>query len=121
MSSRVSQPSAAVTASMDQAGAVAALSALAQDTRLSVFRLLVQAGERGVPAGEIAERLDVRQNTLSTHLGILVTAGLVSKRRAGRTIYYAAAFPGMRALLTYLLEDCCGGRPELCSTLLRSC
>tara|TARA_Y100001933_G_scaffold254139_1_gene295341 strand:- start:864 stop:1229 length:366 start_codon:yes stop_codon:yes gene_type:complete len=106
---------------MDQAAAVAALSALAQDTRLSVFRLLVQAGEGGVSAGGIAERLDVRQNTLSTHLGILVAAGLVTKRRDGRTIYYAAAYPGMRALLTYLLEDCCGGRPELCSTPLSSC
>lgn len=106
---------------MDQAAAVAALSALAQDTRLSVFRLLVQADEQGVPAGEIAERLDVRQNTLSTHLAILVTAGLVVRRREGRIIYYAAAYPGMRALLTYLLEDCCGGRPELCSTSAAAC
>ena len=109
------------TGHMNQAEAVAALSALAQDTRLSVFRLLVQSGERGMPAGEIAEHLDVRQNTLSTHLGILVTAGLVTRCRAGRTIYYAAAFPGMRALLDYLLEDCCGGRPELCSVPLSPC
>lgn len=105
---------------MNQDDAVAALAALAQDTRLSVFRMLVKAGPDGCAAGTIAASLGVRQNTLSTHLGILLTGGLVRKRRDGRTIYYSADFAGMRALLTYLLEDCCGGNRAICEPLLET-
>ncbi len=105
---------------MNQDEAVAALSALSQDTRLSVFRMLVQSGPEGCPAGEIAATLGVRQNTLSTHLGILLSGGLVRKRRDGRTIFYSADFAGMRALLTYLLEDCCAGNRSLCAPLLET-
>ena len=107
-------------AEMDQSDAVAALSALAQDTRLSVFRLLVQAGPEGVAAGDIAAALGVRQNTLSTHLGIMLSGGLAVRRRAGRTIYYAADFDGMRSLLSYLLKDCCGSDQKICRPLLET-
>ncbi|MEQ8858787.1 MAG: metalloregulator ArsR/SmtB family transcription factor [Pseudomonadales bacterium] len=103
---------------MNQDDAIAALSALSQDTRLSVFRMLVRAGPDGCAAGAIADALGVRQNTLSTHLGILLSGGLARRRRDGRTIYYSADFDGMRALLTYLLEDCCGGDRSICEPLL---
>src|SRR3972149_7020188 len=97
---------------MDKNGTLAALSALAQGTRLDVFRLLVKAGPGGLCAGEIAERLAVRQNTMSTNLGVRARAGLVQRVREGRSIRYAADLDGMRGLLAYLMEDCCGGRPE---------
>ncbi|RED48548.1 ArsR/SmtB family transcription factor [Aestuariispira insulae] len=95
-----------------------ALSALAQETRLDVFRLLVRAGDKGMLAGEIAQALECRQNTMSTHLAIMNRAGLVTNSREGRSIRYAADMEGMSALLTYLMEDCCDGRPELCSPVL---
>jgi DNA-binding transcriptional ArsR family regulator len=97
--------------------AVAALSALAHDSRLSVFRLLVRTGPDGMPAGEIAREIGARPNTLSTHLAILGHAGLVQSRREGRSIIYSADYAGMRALLGYLMDDCCGGRPEICGVL----
>ncbi len=97
--------------------AVAALSALAQETRLAVFRLLVHAGPRGLPAGLIAERLGVPPATLSFHLKELARAGLVTARRESRQIYYAPDFAGMRDLLGFLTEDCCQGRPEVCVPL----
>lgn len=97
---------------------IEALSALAQETRLDVFRLLVSTGPPGLCAGEIAVRLDVRQNTLSTHLALLARAGLVRGVREGRSIRYIANFEGMRRLLGFLMEDCCGGRPETCRPLL---
>lgn len=97
--------------------AVEALSALAQETRLSVFRLLVRAGTEGMPAGEIASEVGVRPNTLSTHLTILETAGLLGSRRDGRSIIYAADYGRMRELLGFLMEDCCAGRPEICAPL----
>lgn len=103
---------------MDMINAVAALSALAQPTRLAVFRLLVQAGETGMAAGEIATAMDVRQNTMSANLTILVDAGLALNTRDGRNIRYRANLEGTRALLGFLLEDCCGGRPELCRPLM---
>lgn len=103
---------------MEKIDALAALSALAQETRLDVFRLLVRVGSEGLLAGEIGERLGVRQNTLSANLAILLQAGLVSNRREGRAIRYFAAMDGMAALLGYLMEDCCGGRPGLCRPLL---
>ena len=94
--------------------AVVSLTALAQESRLRVFRLLVPTGEVGMPAGEIAERLDIPAATLTFHLKELAHAGLVESRREGRSIIYSLRVEGMRDLLTFLQKDCCGGRPELC-------
>lgn len=94
--------------------AVKAMSALAHDSRLEVFRLLVGCGHDGLPAGQIAERLGVPNATLSFHLKELLNAGLVDQRRDGRSIIYSFNVEAMRALLAYLTEDCCQGRPELC-------
>lgn len=102
---------------MDLKNAVSSLSALAQDTRLEVFRLLVQAGADGIAAGDIARHTGSPPNTMSAHLKILSQAGLVSFRRDGRSIIYTADYGQMRALVAYLLEDCCGGRPEICAPL----
>lgn len=103
---------------MDKAACLDALSALAHGTRLDVFRLLVRAGTEGLAAGEIAEALGARQNTMSTNLAILARAGLIGGVREGRSIRYRADLDGMRDLLAYLMEDCCGGRPEACAPLL---
>ena len=103
---------------MDRIEALEALAALSQDMRLDVFRLLVRVGPDGLYAGEIAERLAVRQNTLSTNLAVLTRAGLLRSERQGRSIRYFADLEGMRRLLAFLLEDCCGGRPETCRSLL---
>lgn len=97
--------------------AVDLLSALAQGHRLAVFRLLVKAGPEGLPAGVIAREVGVRPNTLSTHLAILDHVGLVHARREGRSVIYAADYAAMRALLGYLVEDCCGGIPEICEPI----
>jgi ArsR family transcriptional regulator, arsenate/arsenite/antimonite-responsive transcriptional repressor len=94
--------------------AIDRLSALAQSGRLAVFRLLVRAGPEGVPAGEIASAVGIAPNTLSSHLGILVHAGLISGTRKGRVIRYAARPESIRDLIVYLMEDCCDGRPEIC-------
>lgn len=102
---------------MEIHSAVASLSALAHGGRLSAFRMLVGAGAAGLPAGEIARRLDMLPNTLSNHLAILDHAGLVHARREGRSIIYTADFGSMQALLGFLLEDCCGGAPEICAPL----
>ncbi|HEX7931450.1 MAG TPA: metalloregulator ArsR/SmtB family transcription factor [Sphingomicrobium sp.] len=99
------------------AEAVAALSALAHGHRLAVFRLLVKAGFEGLPAGEIAREVGVLPNTLSTHLNILGHAGLIRSRREGRSVIYSADYDGMRDLLGFLVDDCCGGRPEICAPL----
>ena len=99
---------------MDKKSALAALSALGQDTRLEVFRLLVKAGGEGVPAGEIASRLGTLKNTTSAHLKVLDHAGLVRTEREGRTIRYIAAMTGFRDLLAFLMEDSRTGRSELC-------
>jgi ArsR family transcriptional regulator, arsenate/arsenite/antimonite-responsive transcriptional repressor len=95
---------------MESKSAVEALSALAQDSRLQVYRLLVQAGPDGVAASDIAQRLKVPANTLSFHLKNLNHAGLVRFRHDGRFIYYSANFEQMNALLEFLTENCCGGR-----------
>jgi ArsR family transcriptional regulator, arsenate/arsenite/antimonite-responsive transcriptional repressor len=100
---------------MKKSTAAAALGALAQETRLDIFRLLVQKGPEGLPAGEIGERLGQPSPTLSFHLNQLRFAGLVTSRRASRSIIYSANFKAMNDLLTYLTENCCGGRPELCA------
>jgi DNA-binding transcriptional ArsR family regulator len=93
----------------DDSTAVTALSALAQAHRLALFRLLVQAGPDGLPAGAIAEKLGVPASSLSFHLSHLNRAGLVSQTRQGRSLIYAADYAGMNALLGYLMENCCGG------------
>lgn len=97
--------------------AVEALSALAHNHRLAVFRLLVRAGSHGVAAGEIAREVGVLPNTLSTHLAILGHAGLIHSRREGRSVIYAADYEGMRELLAFLVADCCAGRAEICAPL----
>jgi len=94
---------------MEPKEAVASLTALAQETRLAIFRLLVQAGLDGLPAGEIAGALNIPANTLSFHLGQLKHAGLVTCRRESRSIIYAAEYTAMNALLAYLTENCCRG------------
>lgn len=99
---------------MEKSGAVAALAALAQDNRLDVFRLLVQAGPPGLAAGAIAERLSLAPNTLSFHFDRLRQAGLVTVRREGRSLIYAARFETMNTLLGYLTENCCGGDAAAC-------
>lgn len=102
---------------METSLAVSSLSALAHEGRLSAFRLLIQAGADGLPAGEIARRLEVLPNTLSASLNILSHTGLVTSRRDGRSIIYAANYNAMRELLAFLMEDCCGGAPEICAPL----
>ena len=96
---------------MEKTDAVAALAALAQDNRLDVFRLLVQAGPAGMPAGAVAAALDLAPNTLTFHFDRLRSAGLVNVRRDGRSMIYAAQFETMDKLLTYLTDNCCGGAP----------
>ena len=97
--------------------ATEALGALAQETRLLVFRLLVRHGPSGLKAGDIARELQVTPPTLSHHLAHLERAGLLRSWRVQRQIFYAAEFNGMRRLLTFLTEDCCQGRPEMCGEL----
>jgi ArsR family transcriptional regulator, arsenate/arsenite/antimonite-responsive transcriptional repressor len=104
---------------MEKSNAVAALAALAQDNRLDVFRLLVEAGPNGMPAGEIADALDLAPNTLTFHFDRLRVAGLVTVRREGRSMIYAARFETMNALLGYLTENCCGGLPRKCAPTMR--
>jgi DNA-binding transcriptional ArsR family regulator len=94
---------------MEKTDVVAALAALAQDNRLDVFRLLVQAGPEGMPAGAVATALDLAPNTLTFHFDRLRTSGLVTVRRDGRSMIYAAQFDTMSALLGFLTDNCCGG------------
>lgn len=105
--------------------AVSALGALAQATRLSIYRLLVQAGPDGVPVGQIRDALDVPAATLSFHLKELNHAGLIQQRQEGRFIYYSVDFEQMSALMTFLTENCCQGMPQEClsvmETALESC
>ncbi|MDE1148215.1 MAG: metalloregulator ArsR/SmtB family transcription factor [Azospirillaceae bacterium] len=101
---------------MEPKVAVGAFAALAQETRLGVFRLLVQAGPNGLTAGEVAARVGVPASTLSHHLGILERAGLLRSWRVQRQIFYATDYEGTRRLLAFLMEDCCQGLPELCGT-----
>lgn len=103
---------------MDKTAALTAFAALSQASRLDAFRLLVQAGSVGMLAGEVSEALDVRQNTMSSNLSILLNAGLLRNEREGRAIRYFANMDGLQGLLGYLLQDCCGGRPELCRPLI---
>lgn len=104
-------------ATMRTATAVDALSALAHEGRLSIFRLLVRAGAQGVAAGVIARKLDMLPSTLSASLTILSNAGLVASRREGRSIIYSADFAQMSKLLGFLMEDCCSGNAAICAPL----
>lgn len=105
---------------MEISHAVGALSALAQESRLKIFRLLVQCGRDGMAAGDIARRLGVPQNTLSFHIAILSRARLLASRKDGRSIIYSVDLEGTRDLLSFLVEDCCHGRPEICGPLMKS-
>ncbi len=105
---------------MQKKHALAALAALGQETRLDVFRLLVQAGSEGIPAGEIATRVGAVQNTTSSHLKVLMHAGLIRPERDGRVVRYVADMTGFRDLLAYLMEDCCNGSPELCRPVINA-
>jgi len=103
---------------MELKAAVAILSALAQESRLGIFRLLIEQGDDGMPAGDIAARLKCPQNTLSAHLSILSRSGLIRSRRMGRSIIYAVDWSGTQKLFAYLLQDCCQGRADICLPLL---
>lgn len=103
---------------MDKKDALDALAALSHPTRLDVFRLLFKAGAGGMSAGDISGTLGVRQNTMSANLSILTRSGLIWNEREGRSIRYFANINGMRGLLAFLMEDCCGGQPELCQPVL---
>jgi len=103
---------------MDKKQALDALAALSQETRLDAFRLLVQVGPQGLPAGEVGERLGVRQNTMSANLSVLAQAGLIRSAREGRSIRYFADMDGVEGLLGFLMENCCGGAPDLCRPVI---
>lgn len=100
---------------MEINNAVTALAALAQETRLAIFRYLVQVGSEGAIVGDIRSKLNIPNATLSFHLATLKHAGLVLCRREGRRLFYCAHYDGMRDLLLYLTEDCCGGNPDICA------
>ena len=95
-----------------------AFAALSQPTRLKALRILVQTGKSGMLAGDLGDLMEVRQNTMSANLAVLLHAGLVRNEREGRSIRYFADFDGLRDLLSFLMEDCCGGKPELCQPIL---
>ena len=103
---------------MEPERAILRLAALAQDTRLAVFRLLVSREPDGVAAGDIARYLAVPHNTMSSHLGVLARAGLITAERHSRSIVYRARLDCVREMVTFLLRDCCGGRPEICSPVI---
>lgn len=103
---------------MDKELAIAGLAALAQSTRLDVFRLLISREPAGLAAGEIARELAVPHNTMSSHLAILNRAGLIRSERQSRSIIYRTDLANVRALATFLLKDCCEGRPEICAPLI---
>ena len=102
---------------MKSSQALLAFAALSQETRLAIVRLLIREGVEGLPAGDIAARLAVQPSTLSFHVAALERAGLVTARRVQRQIFYAPNLEGVRGMVTFLLEDCCGGRPEICADI----
>lgn len=105
---------------MKKQSALELLAALAQENRLDVFRLLIEAGPEGMPAGHVATALRLPPSALSFHLDRLREAGLISVRRDGRSLIYAARFEAMNELVGYLTDQCCQGRPELCKPKVRS-
>ncbi len=106
--------------SLSAAHAISVLAALAQPTRLAIFKLLLKHEPVGITAGVIADTIGAPHNTISTHLAILVRAGLLRSTREGRTIIYRADIDGMRALVGFLVNDCCDGHPEICRLLENS-
>ena len=105
---------------MDIKAAIESLDALSHETRLEAYRLLVRSGTDGLPAGTVAETLEARQNTMSSHLHKLSRAGIVASRREGRNIIYSANFESLSGLIVYLMEDCCGGSAEVCAPVAAS-
>ena len=105
---------------MEHSDAIAALSGLAHETRLEIFRVLVEAGPDGMPAGKIGERLRLPPATLSFHLNHLKHAGLIARRRNGRSLIYSADYAAMDGLVAYLTENCCKGHPEECGLPARN-
>jgi ArsR family transcriptional regulator len=103
---------------MDNCQVIAAMAALAQPTRLDTFKLLVNREPEGVAAGELARLIDVPQNTMSAHLAVLARAGLITGERQSRSIIYRADLDAFRAVIAFLLKDCCGGRADLCQPLI---
>jgi ArsR family transcriptional regulator len=103
---------------MDTKSAISSLSALALETRLAIFRMLVEAGAEGLAAGVIAERLDIPASSLSFHLAELNRAGLIAQRRESRSLIYSANYRAMNALVGYLTENCCGGNLAACAPLM---
>lgn len=103
---------------MEMTAAIDVFGALAQATRLEAFRLIVRHGPAGIAAGDVARHLGVPQNTMSTHLAVLSRAGLVSSERRSRSMIFRADIDRVRDLTSYLVADCCGGRPELCEPLV---
>lgn len=103
---------------MDDIATLNAMSALAQPTRLRVFRLLVNHEPDGIAAGELARAVGVPQNTMSSHLAILTQAGLIRGERQSRSILYRADLGRFREMMLYLLQDCCAGRPDICAPLI---
>ncbi|WFU20108.1 metalloregulator ArsR/SmtB family transcription factor [Bradyrhizobium sp. CB3481] len=103
---------------MDSERTILALAALAQSTRLDVFRLLAKHEPDGLAAGDIAKKLAVPQNTMSSHLSILSRAKLVTARRVSRSIFYRADLKAFQAVVVFMLRDCCDGRPEICGPLI---
>ena len=102
---------------MEELQAIRALAALAHESRLRIFRLLTRHGTEGLAAGKIAEQLELPAATLSFHIKELSNAGLVVDRREGRSVFYSLNAGGMQEFLSFLLDDCCGGQPELCGPL----
>lgn len=105
---------------MESEAAILALAALAQSTRLDVFRLLVKHEPEGLAAGDIAKALAVPQNTMSSHLAVLSRAGLVSAQRFSRSIVYRADLARFQQVMLFMLRDCCDGRPEVCAPVIES-
>lgn len=105
---------------MESEDVILALAALAQSTRLDVFKLLVKHEPEGLAAGDIAKSLAVPQNTMSSHLAILTRAGLVAAKRSGRSIVYRATLTRFQQVVLFMLQDCCGGKPEICAPLIES-
>jgi DNA-binding transcriptional ArsR family regulator len=105
---------------MESEDAILALAALAQSTRMDVFRLLTKHEPEGLAAGDIAKALAVPQNTMSSHLAILSRAGLVSAQRFSRSIVYRADLKHFQQVVLFMLRDCCDGRPEICAPLIES-
>jgi ArsR family transcriptional regulator, arsenate/arsenite/antimonite-responsive transcriptional repressor len=103
---------------MEMPNAITALQALAQPARLTLFRLLVQAGPKGLAAGQIARHLNLPPSSLSTQLRLLAEGGLITCTRQGRSLIYAADMAGMARLLEWLMQDCCGGKPETCAPVI---